>query len=99
MFSHGGTTACPQRNLSGIKRVANITDYILTDFQKEFIAIRLEWYYTEPHVCSIKTIVHQFFNKQGNKPDRSKLEKTGKMHTLKSAKHFRRFLGFPNFVK
>ena len=33
------------------------------------------------------------FSKEGIKPDKSKLEETGKADTPKNAKHLRRFLG------
>ena len=39
---------CPQRNFSGHKESSNIADVILVNFKKDFIAIRLECYYTEP---------------------------------------------------
>ena len=40
-----------------------------------------------------------FFSKEGNKPNRSKLEEIEKTHTPKNTKNSRSFLGFPNFVE
>ena len=40
-----------------------------------------------------------FFSKEGNKPDRPKLEEIEKTHSPKNAKKLRSFLGFPNFAK
>ena len=43
--------------------------------------------------------LHGFFSKEGNKPARSKLEETEKMHTPKNGQNLRSFLVFPNYVK
>ena len=46
-----------------------------------------------------KDSLQWFVSKEGNKPDRSKLEKTEKRHTPKDFKSFRGFLGFPDCIK
>ena len=46
-----------------------------------------------------KDSLQRFVFKEGNKPDRSKLEKTEKTNTPKKSKHFRGFLGFLNCIK
>ena len=57
-------------------------------------------YYIKPMKCLFsKDSLQWVFFKEGNKPDRSKLEETVKTHTAKNAKDLRSFWGFPNFVK
>ena len=43
-----------------------------------------------------KDSLQWFFSQEGNKPDRSRVEKTEKTHTPKNTKNFRSFLSFPS---
>ena len=67
-------------------------------FKKNFIAIRLKWYYIKLQeefiFCRRSSFFNGFFSEEGNKPDRSRLEKTEKTHTPKDTKKLRSFFGF-----
>ena len=65
-----------------MKRPANIADDIFTNFRKDFTSIRL----INLMKCLFsKDSLQWFFSKEGEKPDRPKLEETEKTHAPKNA--------------
>ena len=56
-------------------------------FRKDFIAIKLKWYYIKSHeVIIFQRHSPMVFSKEATKPDRSKLEETEEMHISKNSK-------------
>ena len=65
-----------------MNRAANIADDIFTNFRKDFTAIRR----INLMKCLFsKDSLQWFFSKEGEKPDKPKLEETEKTHTPKNA--------------
>ena len=99
IFSPGGTTICPQ--VCWALRELQISQRIFwTIFRKDFIAIRLDGYYINLVKCLFsKDSLQYFFSKEGNKPNRSKLEEIEKMHAPKKHKIQDVLEGFQIYTK
>ena len=89
----GGTTTCSQRNFSGHKESCKYCIWCFDQFL-EMTLLRLN---SNGVTLNLKNCLFSidslqwFFSKEGNKPDRSKLEETEKTHTPKNAKKWRSF--------